>query len=243
MLHVYHSNRLEALFILLCSLRESRPPADPLIPETVLVANPGIGRWLNFKIADRAGIAANIDYVLPATFVWQLYRSCLENVPEKSAFERNALRLRVLGQLDEINRASDEIWSPLQRYTVAEESHADFRAGSEVNDTKRVQLATRIADVFDQYLVYRPQMLLDWERGSNNTPGNDPAQRWQPELWRRLVRSVDEPHRAALWREFCARADSGKIDPALIPSQLHLFNVGLLPPSELNKVLPISSLV
>ena len=234
MLHVYHSNRLEALFILLCSLRESRPPADPLIPETVLVANPGIGRWLNFKIADRAGIAANIDYVLPATFVWQLYRSCLENVPEKSAFERNALRLRVLGQLDEINRASDEIWSPLQRYTVAEESHADFRAGSEVNDTKRVQLATRIADVFDQYLVYRPQMLLDWERGSNNTPGNDPAQRWQPELWRRLVRSVDEPHRAALWREFCARADSGKIDPALIPSQLHLFNVGLLPPSTLD---------
>ena len=80
MLHVYHSNRLEALFILLCTLRESQLLADPLTPETVLVANPGIGRWLNFQIADRAGIAANIDYVLPATFVWKLYRSCLENL-------------------------------------------------------------------------------------------------------------------------------------------------------------------
>ena len=85
MLHVYHSNRLEALFELLCALRESQSHPDPLTPETVLVANPGIGRWLDFKIADRAGIAANIDYVLPATFIWKLYRDCLENVPEKSA--------------------------------------------------------------------------------------------------------------------------------------------------------------
>ena len=47
MLHVYHSNRLEALFELLCALRESQSHPDPLTPETVLVANPGIGRWLD----------------------------------------------------------------------------------------------------------------------------------------------------------------------------------------------------
>ena len=64
MLHVYHSNRLEALFILMCTLRESQPLADPLATETVLVANSGIGRWLNFQIADRSGIAANIDLSL-----------------------------------------------------------------------------------------------------------------------------------------------------------------------------------
>ncbi len=227
MLHVYHSNRLEALFILLCTLRESRPLADPLTPEKVLVANPGIGRWLNFQIAERAGIAANIDYVLPATFVWQLYRDCLDNVPEQSAFEKNALRLRVLGELDAISGDSQDLWQPLQRYIS--EDHGG------VGDTKRVQLASRIADVFDQYLVYRPQMLLDWEQGADVTPGgNDPVQRWQPALWRRLCQSVDEPHRAALWQQFCALADQGQIDPALLSPHLHLFNVGLLPPSTLD---------
>ena len=113
MLSVYHSNRLEALFILLCSVRESRPLADPLAAETVLVAHPGIGRWLNLQIADRAGIAANIEYVLPASYVWQLYRNCLDNVPERSAFERSALRLRVLTELELISSDGDKRWLPI----------------------------------------------------------------------------------------------------------------------------------
>ena len=239
MLHVYHSNRLEALFILLCSLRESQPLSDPLTPEKILVANPGIGRWLNLQIADRSGIAANIEYVLPAEFVWQLYQNCLDNVPKKSAFERSALRLRVLNELDTLSTATDEHWAPLQRYIVSD--------GGTVGDTKRVQLASRIADVFDQYLVYRPKMILDWERGSNTIPdktqtGNDPAQLWQPALWRRLAASINEPHRAALWQKFCKLADSGQIDPAQLPPQLHLFNVGLLPPSTLDVLVRLAKI-
>ena len=171
--------------------------------------------------------------MLPAAFVWQLYRNCLENVPEKSAFERNALRLRVLGQLDTIGDKSDRLWSPLQRYIGAHDGT--------VGDTKRVQLASRIADVFDQYLVYRPQMLLDWEQGSDTTPGNDPAQRWQPALWRRLSRSVDEPHRATLWRQYCTLADKGGLAPASLPPRLQLFNVGLLPPSTLDVLVRLAN--
>ena len=234
MLSVYHSNRLEALFILLCSVRESRPLADPLVPETILVANSGIGRWLNLQIADRSGIAANINYVLPASYVWQLYRSCLDNVPERSAFERSALRLHVLRELDAISSAGDDVWTPLQRYTSA--------SSGSIGDTKRVQLASRIADVFDQYLVYRPQMLLEWETGADSIPGNDFVQRWQPALWRRLVASINEPHRASLWRQFCTLADSGKIDQSLLPSQLHLFNVGLLPPSTLDVLVRLAKI-
>ena len=234
MLHVYHSNRLEALCILLCSLRESRPPTDPIAPETVLVANPGIGRWLNFQIANRNGIAANINYMLPATFVWQLYRNCLADVPEQSAFEKGALRLRVLHELTDISNATDNVWVPLQRYLNTD--------GGAVGDAKCVQLASRIADVFDQYLVYRPQMLLDWERGVDTLPGNDPAQRWQPALWRLLVASANEHHRARLWEQFCSLADKGQIDPELLPPHLHLFNVGLLPPSTLDVLVRLSNM-
>lgn len=234
MLHVYHSNRLEALCILLCSLRESRPPLDPVTPEKVLVANPGIGRWLNFQIANHSGIAANIDYMLPATFVWQLYRNCLEDVPEQSAFEKGALRLRVLHELTRISSATDQIWVPLQRYLDTD--------GGVVGDAKRVQLASRIADVFDQYLVYRPRMLLDWEQGVDDLPGNDPAQRWQPALWRLLATSANEHHRARLWQQFCSRAAKGQIDPALLPPHLHLFNVGLLPPSTLDVLVHLSNI-
>ena len=234
MLHVYHSNRLEALFILMCTLRESQPLADPLATETVLVANSGIGRWLNFQIADRSGIAANIDYLMPAAFVWQLYQTCLKDVPEKSAFERSALRLRVLSHLDAIINEPDKRWQPLQRY-IGKDNDA-------VADTRRVQLATRIADVFDQYLVYRPKMILDWEQNSDATAGvDDPAQHWQPALWRLLVESVNEPHRASLWQQFCTLADNGDLNPDVLPQSLHLFNVGFLPPSTLDVLIRLAN--
>ncbi|MEM7377367.1 MAG: exodeoxyribonuclease V subunit gamma, partial [Pseudomonadota bacterium] len=230
MLHVYHSNRLEALLALLCSLRDAAPLADPIVAETVLVANPGIGRWLNLKIAEREGIAANIDYRLPATFVWQVYRDCLDNVPEQSAFEKGPLRLRVLGLLQRLSDHPDPVWRPVQRYLQIDDTGA--------SDARLAQLAGRVADVFDQYLVYRPQMLLDWETGADHAAGGTtPVGRdlaWQPALWRALREGSDEPHRATLWRRFCAAADRGQIDGARLPTRLHLFNVGLLPPSTLD---------
>lgn len=230
MLHVYHSNRLEALLALLCSLRDAAPVADPIQAETVLVANPGIGRWLNLQIAEREGIAANIDYHLPATFVWQVYRDCLDTVPEHSAFEKGPLRLRVLGLLQHVKDDPDPVWQPVRRYLQTDDT------GS--SDARLAQLAGRVADVFDQYLVYRPQMLLDWEQGYDHggggaTPiGREAA--WQPALWRALREGADEPHRATLWQRFCTAADRGRIAAERVPPRLHLFNVGLLPPSTLD---------
>ncbi len=226
MLHVYHSNRLEALFILLCNLRAAQPLSDPIAPETVLVANPGIGRWLNLQIADRDSIAANIEYHLPATFIWQLYRDCLDDVPEHSQFEKRVMQLRLLGILADLENESDDLWQPLRHYLQADDEA--------IADTKRVQLASRIADVFDQYLVYRPQRLLDWERGVDSLPADAQSQAWQPALWRALTTDVREPHRATLWRRFCQAADRGELCPDRLPQHLHIFNVGLLPPSTLD---------
>ena len=36
---------------------------------------------------------------------------------------------------------------------------------------KRWQLATRVADVFDQYLVYRPDWVIGWEAGDQEKIG------------------------------------------------------------------------
>ncbi len=234
MLHVYHSNRLEALFVLLCTLREAQPLSDPIAPETVLVANPGIGRWLNLQIADRESIAANIEYHLPATFVWQLYRDCLDDVPEQSQFDKRVLQLRLMGLLAELEHESDSLWQPLRHYLQADDA--------ELADTKRVQLASRIADVFDQYLVYRPQRLLDWERGNDTLPPDAQTQAWQPALWRALTADVREPHRATLWRRFCEAADRGDLRTDRLPEHLHVFNVGLLPPSTLDVLVRLAKL-
>jgi exodeoxyribonuclease V gamma subunit len=53
----------------------------------------------------------------------------------------------------------DEEYGPLARYL------ADGRP------LKRVQLAMRLASLFDQYLVYRPEMVTRWEQAPNLKTG------------------------------------------------------------------------
>ena len=44
----------------------------PLVPETVVVPNFGMARWLSLAIARAHGICANVRFVLPAKLVWEV---------------------------------------------------------------------------------------------------------------------------------------------------------------------------
>ncbi len=221
MLQVYHSNRLELLFEIMCAQRAELPLRDPFQADRILVANPGIGRWLSLQLAEREGIAANIDYPLPASFIWQLYRDHLAQVPERSAFNKPRLQWTLMQLLDTL--PDGELYEPLQRYLAA--------ADAEQKALKQVQLAAKVADVFDQYLVYRPDWLLAWERGErpDKAPGN-----WQAALWCALRDRLDEPHRATLHAAFCEAAANGTLNKTLLPERLYIFNVVSIPPSYLD---------
>lgn len=221
MLQVYHSNRLELLFEILCAQRDEHRLQDPFQAEQILVANPGIGRWLSLQLSERKGIAANIDYPLPASFIWKLYCAHLPQVPEHSAFNKPRLQWTLMQLLSAL--PADDIHEPLLRYLQAEDENQ--------RTLKKVQLAAKIADVFDQYLVYRPDWLLEWERGKHpqTAPGN-----WQAAVWCALRERLDEPHRASLHAAFCSAAAAGKLDKSKLPERLYIFNVVSIPPSYLD---------
>ena len=80
-------------------------------------------------------------------------------------------------------------------------------------------LAGKIANSFDQYLAFRPRMILDWERGK----GKD----WQALLWRELSRTAPGLHPPALAKEFTAAVGQGA---ALLPERVSVFGISTLPP-------------
>jgi len=227
MLQVYHSNRLELLFEIMCAQRAAHSLSDPFQADQILVANPGIGRWLSLQLSDREGIAANIDYPLPASYIWKLYREHLPEVPERSAFNKPRLQWTLMQLLEKL--PDTQIYSPLHRYLAAAEA--------EQSTLKRVQLAAKIADVFDQYLVYRPDWLMAWERGEN--PANATGE-WQAGLWRELRQQLSEPHRATLHAAFCEAANKGKLIQSALPERLYIFNVVSIPPSYLDVLTALS---
>lgn len=207
MLNLYQSNMLEALASLYLAVRE--PSRDPLVPETLLVPSQGMQRWLAFELARQRGIAANLDFQLPSSFMWQLIRRAFPDLPLRSPLDCEPLAWRVMRELPQLAQAA-----AMQRHWAAADSRGRF------------ELAARVADVFDQYLVYRPDWILGWEQG--RLFGLGPEEEWQAALWRAMA-GRGAPHRARLLKEFADRLAAGTVRG--LPERLTLFGVSSLPPA------------
>ncbi|WP_445146703.1 exodeoxyribonuclease V subunit gamma [Dyella sp. Tek66A03] len=236
-LMVIHGNRMEDLRDLLTAWL-ARAPLRPLEDELMLVQSNGIAQWLKWALARPAGegglgISAAIDVQLPGRFLWAAYRSVLgrEAVPTTSPFDKSRLAWRLLRLLPEHLPETD--FAPLR----------DFLS-DDPDERKRFQLAERVADLFDQYQVYRADWLTDWEQGryqlrdelrSRHTPlGAD--QRWQARLWQLVLDDVGDErrnHRAAVHHAFLERIASMTSRPASLPRRIVVFGISSLPQQTL----------
>jgi exodeoxyribonuclease V gamma subunit len=226
MFRVYHSNQLDVLKSLLAHLIQLSPLQPVLAAETILVQSPGMAQWLKQALAQDLGVAANIVFPLPSSFIWQMFHSVLPDVPKENPYIKPAMLWRLMQLLPRC--MDDPLFAPLAGYLADDE------------DGRRCyQLCQRIADLFDQYLVYRPDWIVDWEQGGEL--GAD-TQRWQPVLWRKLVELTEQQashlHRVNLFSSFISTLTQGK-PKAVLPQRLFIFGISSLPPHYLEALMAL----
>lgn len=205
------SNRLE---ILAGSLAEciGDPWPDPLTAETVVVQSAGMARWLAMELARRHGICANVRFPFPNAFLNEVFRTVLPDPFPAPACDPAALQWKIMKTLPHC--LDDPAFAPIRRYIE-----------DDAQDVKRYQLSGRIADLFDQYLVFRPDMMIAWESGRSGV--NDEA--WQSELWRRLRRDESHSHPALLRERFLERMRHPLPAETRVPGRIALFGISWLP--------------
>lgn len=224
MFTVYHSNKLEALKVVLVNLIRAEPCQNPFESEQILVQNPGMSQWLKPVIAEELGIVANIKFPLPATFIWDLFTHTLDNVPRRSAFDKEPMTWRLVQLLPKLTFCPD--FSFLKKYLE-----------NDASDLNLYQLSEKIASVFDSYLVYRPDWISAWEHNSNLASEVDHSHPWQHVLWRELylltVRmGKSHYHRANLCRSLITKMGQPSFNKGLLPNKrLFVFGIVALPPS------------
>ncbi len=219
MLHLYQSNRLEDLAELLWKIQESSPLSDPLQEEEILVQSQGMRRFIEHALAKSGGIAANLRFSLPAGFNWRLMRELLPGIPELSPFNTEVMRWRLLELFFSNGLSAPE-------YSAARQALSAYLSGGSI---AAYQLAGQLADIFDQYLVYRPDWIDAWQNGRLIGLGEDEI--WQAELWRFLDdgRQI-APHRVALWHKLL---DALSAPGAKLPDRLFVFGIATLAPMYL----------
>jgi exodeoxyribonuclease V gamma subunit len=220
MLRLYQSNQLESLVQLLCALF-LEPLATPLQQEVVVVQHPGMARWLSQQIASQLGICGNLDFPLPASYIWRLFKQLLPEVPPQDNYQPKRLAWRIFAELGVVESHPE--------YAVV----TNYLSGGD--DLRRFQLAQRLAILYDRYLLYRPDWVLSWQEGRSAVPGDG----WQAALWRRLT-TQDPMHWVSLQQRFYQHTSS-VARPKGFPSRVSIFGVPTLSPGYLEIVRRLAS--
>ena len=224
--HIFVSNRLEVLVRQLA--REISHPrggaaAAVLRPEAIVIQSRGMERWLALELARHLGICAHCVFPFPNAFLQELSKRLLPHRPAESVFEREAMAFAIMQRLPEFS--SRPGCEHLRRYLAEDPTHL-----------KRYQLAVKIADTFDQYLVFRPDLIFAWEAGRDD--------HWQAALWRDLAAGRENRHRAGLQRkllEKIRRADT--VDAGELPERVSVFGLSHLPPAYLETFAALGGLM
>lgn len=221
MLRVYHSNRLDVLEALMEFIVERERLDDPFEPEMILVQSTGMAQWLQMALSQKFGIAANIEFPLPASFIWDMFVRVLPEIPKESAFNKQSMTWKLMTLLPQ--------WLDREDFTLLRHYLTD-----DSDKRKLFQLSARAADLFDQYLVYRPEWLSQWEVGKL-VDGLSEAQVWQAPLWKALVEytaELGQPrwHRANLYQRFIETLESATTCPPGLPSRVFICGISALPP-------------
>lgn len=167
-LTLYHSHRLEELLEALAMHLHSAP-LPPLATETVVVPGQGLARWVQLQLAQRLGIAAGLNLPFPGAFLARLLAG-----PDRGGedlFGGAVLPLR--------------IWRLLGADTTGRFGPATAYCQDD-DGPRRLQLCTRLAACFDDYQLYRADLLERMAAGDDLAEFGELG-RWQAELWRTLL--------------------------------------------------------
>ncbi|MDQ6812894.1 MAG: exodeoxyribonuclease V subunit gamma [Bacteroidota bacterium] len=132
-------------------------------PQYIVTQTQGMNNWLKIKIAGNVGIVANCKFLKPNDVVNEIY--CKLGARNTSVLSPGVLRWVLFTLL-----SSKEFQNEFRRI-------ANYYTN---DDVKRMALAEKVADLFDQYQIYRPEMIRQWNADPLSLDLNNG---WQKYLW------------------------------------------------------------
>ena len=203
---LYSSNALDVLAALLAEeLRVAPVGAGLLDPDTILIPQPSMRRWLQKTLAERYGIAANLRFLAPGQFVGEVLAANLPDAEDAVTIDPARLQWRLYAALRDPQLLAQAAFDGALRAYLS-------GADGELNAWS---LANGLGDAFTKYQAWRRDWLLRWDRGGD-------ADDWQALLWRQVTRG--RRHRAQAIDAFLRQhAGASTPPPTGLPPRVFAF--------------------
>ncbi|MBW2658302.1 MAG: exodeoxyribonuclease V subunit gamma [Deltaproteobacteria bacterium] len=212
--YLHTSNRTENLLHHLAAVIRADEQRKLFTEELFLIQSQGMERMVCQTLADEFGSFCNYRFMFPLHFLGFIAEKIgVQTV--SAAYERQILTWRIEASLYHSGKGHLE---EIQPYLMAENG-----------GLKRFQLARKLAHIFDQYQVMRPEMLAGWMEGRRST--DDPAEKWQMELWQMLAAEpMSGEHRGVLFRHVIDRLASQDNLHNFLPKRVSVLGLHIMPP-------------
>ncbi|MBS1197688.1 MAG: exodeoxyribonuclease gamma subunit [Proteobacteria bacterium] len=217
MLRLTFSNRYELLQEKLLE-RLAHERGAVFSPWQIIVPSAAIRRQIDLACADRLGIAANIESSYLAQWLWQQMGRVVD-IPEISPFSPASLSWRIFEIFGDAEFVDAQ--PRLQHYL------------KQADAVMRLDLATRVAQLLEHYITYRPQWLVAWSAGKPaGLPGGAEDEIWQAALWRRIAveLGIRRQHPATLFFQKIEELGDEAPRRAGLPASAHIFCLPAMPP-------------
>jgi exodeoxyribonuclease V gamma subunit len=207
-------------------IRENRTE-NPFEPETILVQSRGMQRWLSMRIAENLGVFSNCLFPFPNTFIQDLFELTLGVRPDRGYSPRR-LMFSVMAAIETM--IEEPLFSSIKKYI-----------SDDISGLKLVQLSGKIANAFDQYIVFRPDFILGWDKGKRLFAGapEEKTEEWQACIWKGITSDLG-PHSAGLRQKFISGLSSIKTNK--LPDRICIFGISHLPVFHLEILRALSPL-
>tara|TARA_R110002050_G_scaffold188964_1_gene323608 strand:- start:172 stop:3297 length:3126 start_codon:yes stop_codon:yes gene_type:complete len=210
MLFQYHSTSLKDLENKFQSIRSATQGELPLAQRWIIVQNREMEQWLTLREASQSGISANNKFIFPLELIWKLYRLKDNSIPSVLPFDLVPMQWSIFSLLLEQPNL-------VQGYGFNSE---------DLNPERLFQVSTNLADVFDLYQVFRPDLILSWQKGFQKF--NSKEEEWQAKIWVALCAKIGEtdlPSRAQALTKLITWLESDQFPLENLPKSLYVFGV------------------
>jgi len=224
MFTVYKSNEINTILSKVCHIIQTKPLSNIFEKEIFVHDNKIIFEYLNIFFAQKIGISANFKFYHPNNFIWKLFQIIVSRKELKNKFTRSRMIWKIMKVLDE---------KKIIGYYNAN-----------ISTIQKFKFSCLMANIFEQYIFYRPNWINEWETENDISEINQNEQ-WQIRLWKEIVHNTKKSnqyncHFSNLFYNLQKLIKEKKIKQKKLPSRCFVISSFSLNPSYIRILKKIS---
>ncbi len=239
MLTIYRSNKAEWLAEILGQELRLNPP-EITEEVNIIVSTWPSSRWLGERLSIINNINALVKYPFPGTYLKMLVKRIIGIDPnEKDPWEKNHLVWTILEVLPELKK---------------EEEAEIIRSWLEKSDKENEQvnanswdLANNIAEIFDDYILYRPEIIKQWlSKNARKTSIENSVNKniiWQEILFKFLYKKINKDPFCIQVEKAIQRLNKDDISKLDYPKNLYIYGISSLAPLQIDLIQAFSKVI